>query len=357
MAWTLEPPVSTPTCTIDHRTSRSGLTSAVYTGIKPFAQQLIKPGDPEPAGSPALDVDKNVYDQCRVNEKIIEGIRIYDITCRTQEQSDRSSRNSQVGMGSGVQAAIRLRKRKQIYYFAGGGWQNQASPQHWALCSHMAVELTAQGYPTTISVISYPLAPKSPAGVTFPQLERLYYALLPSASNLDNTEEIIFAGDSAGGNIALALPLHILSMDGSARAPDSLMLMSPAVDLRNVNPDMSKVDHDDPMLSVKFVTQTAKAWCGNDVDPSDPRVSPLLGDVAVLARRGVSVNGVIGGYDVLAPDCVLFVKKCQEAGVRGKWLHWDKQMHCFPLAYKYKFVKEANEGVEWMIEVIKGDSQ
>jgi len=328
----------------------------VYTGIKPFAQRLIKPGDPEPAGSPALDVDKNVYEHCNVNERVVEGIRLYDIIPRSSEQPNASSRDGQVVMGSGLSSTASLRKRKQIYYFAGGGWQNQASSQHWALCSHMAIELTAQGYPTTISLISYPLAPNSPAGVTFPRLEKLYHTLLPSAGSLDNTEEIIFAGDSAGGNIALALPLHILSTDASARAPDSLMLMSPAVDLRNVNSDMATVDHDDPMLSVEFVTQTAQAWCGNDVDPSDPRVSPLLGEVAVLARRGVKVNGVIGGFDVLAPDCVLFVKKCQEAGVRGKWLHWDKQMHCFPLAYKYKFLKEANEGVEWMIEVIKGDT-
>lgn len=350
MAPKLEPLASTPSCTIDHRTSRTIITSALYQSLKPFGSYLVKPGDPAPAGSIPLDVDKAVYEHCDVHERTVENIRIYDITPRSMEQQHATSI---------ANISSSTRKRKQIYYFAGGGWQNQATTQHWTLCSHIAVELTSQGYPTVVSVVSYPLAPNSPSAVAFPQLEKLYHALLPaSLSNTGNNTdtEIVFAGDSAGGNIALALPLHILSKDPSARAPDSLMLMSPAVDLRNSNPEMAVVEKHDPMLSVQFVNETAAAWCGKDMDPSDPRVSPLLGDVTVLAKRGVRVNGVIAGYDVLAPDCVLFVKKCEEAGVRGQWLHWDKQMHCFPLAYKYKFLKEALDAVEWMIEVFKGVS-
>lgn len=381
MASKLVPPASSPSCTVDHRTSRAGLTSAVYLGLKPFGTLLIKPGDAAPPGSVPLEVSKGVYERCNVNERVVEGIRLYDITPRSLEQQHTTSHHTEPASvasanlrdtavlqhttdneAAGSQNATRSpRRRKQIYYFAGGGWQSQATSQHWGLCSHIAEDLTSKGCPTTVSVVSYPLAPNSPSAVALPQLEKLYRALLPTTGSTsgyvaDDEEEIIFMGDSAGGNIALALPLHILSTDQSARAPHSLMLISPAVDLRNTNPEMSVVEKDDPMMNVKFVIQTAQAWCGDDMDPSDPRVSPILGDVAVLARRGVKINGVVAGHDVLAPDALLFIKKCQENGVRGKWLHWDKQMHCFPLAYKYKLLKEATEAVDWMVEVIKDEA-
>lgn len=407
----------------------------MHTFIKPFGARLIKPGKPRPAGSPELRADEKVYDTCNVRQRLVEGIRVYDMnpratstaehfipaavfdiapemsaiqTTRTRESmhredQERSHDEAQVRArdfatapaaaprSKGGAPAAPRRRRKQVYYFAGGGWQNPPSPEHWKLCAHLCATLHARGQPATVSLVSYPLAPNSPAVDAFPLLVPWYHEALaapptraeqaelaelsrtPTNSSLGlgrvdtrasgsgsrrllsrhvEEEEVIFAGDSAGANVALALTMHVLATDPEARAPSSLLLVSPAVDLRNSNPAMREVERKDPMLSVQFVNGTAAAWCGKGGDASDSRMSPLLGDVRVLAERGVVVNGVVGTYDVLAPDALLFREKCEKAGVKGKWLEWEKQMHAFPLAFAYKVVKEAAEAVEWMVNVL-----
>lgn len=121
------------------------------------------------------------------------------------------------------QSSTRPRPRS-IYYFCGGSWNMPPSKDHWKLVAHLAVTLTKQGTPTTVSVVSHPLAPKSPAIVAFPMMEKLYYELFspvattaPDPNNKDDylpadvqIPEVILAGDSSGGNVALGLTLDML---------------------------------------------------------------------------------------------------------------------------------------------------
>lgn len=170
-------------------------------------------------------------------------------------------------------------------------------------------------------------------------------------------EDVIFAGDSSGANLALSLVHNILSQNPRARVPSRIMLISPVVDMRNGNPDMAAVDKNDPLLSSKFTGEVARAYCGVETDPADPRVSPLLRDQTVLGRRGVTVDGVIAGYDVLGPDARKLREKCQAQGVSGEWLEWEKMIHCFPLAFCYKFLPESNEAVDWILRRLMANEE
>ncbi|KAK3115447.1 hypothetical protein LTR53_005199 [Teratosphaeriaceae sp. CCFEE 6253] len=123
---------------------------------------------------------------------------------------------------------------------------------------------------TIVTVVSYPLAPHSPAPVAIPQL----------------------------------------------------MTWS--------KPDIRTVAKHDPILRIPFINGTAKKWRG-EWDATDLRISPLYADFTPLARQGIKVHGVVGGYNILGPDANLFREKCNAAGVHGEWLEWDKQMHVFPL--------------------------
>lgn len=406
-----------------HNSNRSFRTSLLQSGIKPFGSRLFKfPKVPYPPGSPELQAPEAVFDNCNVRQRQIGkvAIRLYEINSRssistrenfipaqihdlktereslhnassyattaeltqvqTHEQENVVSRDFATRSSTGP-----ARKRKHIYYFAGGGFQNVASEDHWKLCAHLCHTMTSRGHPTTVSLVSYPLAPSSPASVTLPMLELFYYEILPSTPPssyvgppqtngngnahephlaLTRTktryfvpdEEIIFAGDSAGGNIALSLVLNVLAQNPRARVPSRIFLMSPVVDMRNVNPAMAATDKNDPLLSKRFVEDVARKYCGDNTDPADARVSPLLRDVTVLARRGITVDGVIAGYDVLGPDARLFREKCQAQGVTGEWLEWDKMIHCFPLAFSYKFLPESNEAIEWIIGRLMADA-
>lgn len=192
--------------------------------------------------------------------------------------------------------------------------------------------------PSIVTLVSYPLAPHSPGKDSIPHLSRLYLTLMLESTA--NGERVTFMGDSAGGNVVLSLILHILKQGGKeGPVPHSIFVVSPCVDARNSNPQMKDVEPNDPILRVDFTGDVAAKWALG-TDRSDPIVSPLLDDLEILATRNVRLDGVVGTYDVLAPDALLLLKKAQTAQLRGKWLVWERQMHCFPLAW-YVFFQDS----------------
>jgi len=328
----LESYQKTSSIKITKRTNRSIYMCALQHMLKPFSTLLVKPPQPPyPAGSPQLKVYWTTRTKCNWQARRVDDIYIYDLTAK--HPASRKTKPEE------------KRRKKRIYYFAGGGWQSPASSDHWALCA----ELAKKTPDTTVSVVSYPLAPNSPAPVALPQLLKMQDSLLREAEEADET--VIFAGDSAGGNIVLCLTISALLENENARCPTAILAISPSTDLSRTNPDIKAVAKHDPILQIPFVTATAKAWRG-DLDACDPRISPVYADVSALARRGVLVHGVTGTYDILAPDAVLMREKLSKAGVSGEWLDWDKQMHVFPLTWPY-FLPEGRVAKEWMVDVLR----
>jgi len=230
-----------------------------------------------------------------------------------------------------------------------------ASADHWALTSKLAASCPD----TTVSIVSYPLAPSNPAPESIPVLLDLLPKLLHACA--DANETAILAGDSAGGNLALALPLEMLraaAAAGDANAapppmPAHILVISPSTDLRRTNPEIPILERKDPLLRHEFVKATSEVWRG-EWAADDTRLSPLLVPLEILKAlkdRGVQVHGVTGGYDILTPDALLFRDRLVEAGVGGSWLHWEKQMHVYPVAWRYG-LKESREAKDWMVEVI-----
>lgn len=335
---------------VTKRTNRSVYMFLLQHLLKPFKSQIVKPGRVFPAGSPKLDPHKKALKVCDVRERLVEGIYQYDLTAKVSQASRQPDYESTYNLAekdaiSDYQDDSEKPPRRRLYYFAGGGWQMPASSEHWALCADMAKNLAN----TTVSLVSYPLAPNSAAPGAFPQLMCLYRALLRDAE--DAGEEVILAGDSAGGNIVLCLTLAALLEAPDSPCPTVLMVMSPSTDLTRLNPEMTAIERHDPILNIPFINSTAKKWRGQ-WDPSDPRVSPLYADLAPLARRGVQVHGITGRYDILGPDAILFREKCNQAQVKGQWLDWDKQMHCFPLTWSFK-LPEGVQAKNWMLEVLR----
>lgn len=220
-----------------------------------------------------------------------------------------------------------------------------ASSEHWALCAEFASQLPD----TTVSIVSYPLAPNSPAPVTIPHLLRLYNHIMRDAQ--DANENVIFAGDSAGGNIILCLTLLALVEDENAPCPSALLAICPSTDLRRHNPDIQVIAKHDPLLNIPFINRTALNWRG-EWEAGDPRISPLLANIEPFVRRSIKIHGVVGRYDILSPDAILFREKCSLAGVQGEWLEWDKQMHCFPLTWGFK-LPEGVAAKDWMVDVLR----
>jgi len=214
---------------------------------------------------------------------------------------------------------------------------------------------------TTVSLVSYPLAPKNPAPLAFPWLMRFYRQVLDMA--YEANERVVLAGDSAGANIVLSLVLeavredalagHEIGAKGAKGRPEAVVAICPSTDLTRSNPRIDELAKSDPILTPAFVKQTAKAWHA-DWDPTDRRVSPINADISLLAQSGIQVHGITGGFDILSPDAIIFRDMLEKEGVQGKWLHWEKQMHCFVLTQAYG-VREATEAIDWVMDVLKAE--
>ncbi|KAH0368834.1 alpha/beta-hydrolase, partial [Aureobasidium melanogenum] len=327
------------TMEVSTRSDKSTPISLLQTLIKPFRPSLIKPKKEFPAGSPYLDVHKTAKKRCNVTERQVEGIWLYDMKPKTPSSPKEGS----------------MAKKRNIIYFAGGGWQMPPSPEHWKLCAELCHRIPD----SIVTIVSYPLAPNSPAKDSLPMLEKLYPYLFPVTEAEKETTEVIFAGDSAGGNLVLGLMVKVLSSTPSAPVPRKLVLVSPAVDLRKqpvasspYEKELVAADKKDPLLGIKFTNGTAENW-SRGADAEAPWISPVLADVSVFRERGVAIYGISAGADVLAPPARCFAELCKEQGVAGRWLHWEGLMHCFVLAWCYGIIKEAKEGLDWMIEVME----
>jgi acetyl esterase/lipase len=321
--------------TVIDRQDRSQLMAIVQFIVRQFRSYLNSDHPKHADGSIELDPPKSKLRGCTLSKRTVCDIHIYDITSPKK---------------------LPHKGKKRIYYFAGGSWQIPPSPQHWAMCVKMAIDMPD----SIVSVVSMPIAPNNPAPSSFPWCLRLYRALMAEAQ--ETGDRVIFTGDSSGANIVLCLTLEALKEDEeknldvstaetSSPHPVALMVISPSTDLTRTNPDIEKIAQFDPLLTPSVIRQTAKAWQG-DWDAKDRRLSPINADISLLAKRGIKVHGVTSGCDVLAPDGVIFRNKLAEFNVQGEWLHWEKQMHCFVLTLPYG-LREAKEGVQWIVDVLK----
>ncbi|KAI9658738.1 MAG: hypothetical protein M1821_002298 [Bathelium mastoideum] len=368
-----------------------------------------------PPESVRLKPPTAVLRKCTVKERQVDGIWIYDLEAKKTAPKQNMPRVDTSEHGPTGKFPNAQRKRR-IYYFAGGGWQMPASKPHWKTLAEILRRLsespssekpTQPAAQTVISVVSFPLAPASPAPITFPKLVKLYETLV--RTSIDAGEYIIFAGDSAGGNLACALVIHALSSTrpepedapmprqedketeatpsttstttNTSLAPHAILALCPSVHLCRDNncPILKSIEKKDPLLSIHFITCTADHWVGAQQsagrrlradapaeqmaaqppselpepwDKTDPRVSPLKGDIGALARAGVRVHGTTAGYDLLSGDARRFRDRCNEEGVQGKWLEWERQMHCWHLTWSFG-LPEAKEAIDWMVDVLR----
>lgn len=322
-----------PSIKVTERDDRSTLMSVLVHLVRLFRKQLNASEPKHEDGSIRLHPPKARLRPCTASHRTVCDVHIYDI----------------------VPPKLPTKTpMKRIYYIAGGSWQMVPSGQHWWVCAQLAEVLPD----TIISLISVPLAPNNTASSSFPWCLRLYRDLMRMADHAG--ERVTFMGDSSGANIILCVVMEALRQEAEnpeierTPRPVSLMTICPSTDMTRSNPDIEKLRKFDPLLSPEIIKATARAWYADDVDPADRIVTPLNADFSLLAKSGIKVHGVTAGYDVLSPDGVIFRNKCSEFGIKGEWLHWEKQMHCFVLTAPYR-LSEGKQGFYWVVDVIKRD--
>ncbi|GHC90321.1 esterase [Nocardiopsis terrae] len=203
---------------------------------------------------------------------------------------------------------------RAVLYVHGGTYVSEISPWHWVLISRMA------DTGCRVEVPLYGLAPEHTYREAFGFLQAVYRELLGRV----DPGRTVFAGDSAGAGLALALAQTLpgAGLPGPAR----LVLVSPWVDLTMSNPDISQVDPVDPWLSPVGLLEAARSWAGGD-DLSLPRLSPVNGELAGLPPMDL----YIGTHDVFLPDTRRLRDLVAEVGGTVNLSEEEGAFHVYPL--------------------------
>lgn len=143
---------------------------------------------------------------------------------------------------------------------------------------------------------------------------------------LENNDcgKIVFMGDSAGGGLALGLAEAL--RDQGDTCPEELILISPWVDVTLSNSDIKDYENLDPMLGIDGLRRMGEVWA-NGLDMTDPRVSPIYGDLSGLGR----VTLTTGTWEVLYPDSLVLAEKLKKAGVDCNLIVGERMIHCYPI--------------------------
>lgn len=194
----------------------------------------------------------------------------------------------------------------------GGGWVNEIVAPHWQLAASIAAESA-----TTVTVPIYPLVPLGTAEQVVPGVASLV------RDSVDRGVETRLFGDSAGGQIALSAALQL--RDAGIVLPRTVLL-SPALDLTWSNPRIDLVQPSDPWLARPGGRQFSELW-RDALEVTDPRVSPLYGDLSGLGPLSV----FIGTRDILQPDTQLLHQAAETAGVEIDFYEREGEVHVYAL--------------------------
>lgn len=141
--------------------------------------------------------------------------------------------------------------------------------------------------------------------------------------------QIAVVGESAGGNLALAL-VQRLKRD-ERELPAQLLLMSPWLDLSHSGASFEMLAGQDPSLSQSGLKTAAKSYAG-DHPLADPAISPLFGDLTGLPPMLVQV----GTQEILLSDSTRLSDFVLAADGQIKLETWEGMCHVFQL---YPFVE------------------
>jgi acetyl esterase/lipase len=142
------------------------------------------------------------------------------------------------------------------------------------------------------------------------------------------SEQIILAGDSAGGGLAMAL-CHYLK-DRGKQLPCGLIAMSPWTDMTASGESYVTNFERDPLFGNSYDTLVQNRDYIGDNDPMNAYISPLFGDFREFPPMLIQV----GSYEMLLSDSMSVAAKAREQGVKVKLSVYDGMFHIFQMAAK-----------------------
>jgi acetyl esterase/lipase len=205
-----------------------------------------------------------------------------------------------------------------LVFFHGGGFCSGSILSHRRLVTEAG---RAAGCRTL--AVAYRLAPEHPFPAALDDARTVWTALTGRLGC--RPERVVVAGDSAGGNLSVALANDLR---GAGReAPAGLWLLSPWTDLTMSGNTIKANDAVDPLIHAGYLEELASAYCPPGKDRRDPRVSVLFSDLAGSPPMLIQV----GAAETLLADSVRLAEAAGQANVPVTLEIWPHMIHAFPL--------------------------
>ena len=229
-------------------------------------------------------------------------------------------------------------KKYVILYCHGGGYSTGSSLYARTLTSKLAMS-------TSMDVLSfdYRLAPENPYPAATQDAMRVWNYLMLLGYG---ARDIILAGDSAGGNLALSLTLKL--KEEGRLLPRGLVLMSPWTDLTSSGKSHRTKAEIDPVLDAGYLAEMIHNYASGQ-DLKNPLVSPLFG-----AYEGFPPTYIqVGGNEILMDDSVMLYKKLLKANVSVKLDVFKGMWHVFQMS-PFKTAYEAmDKNAEFIYDICR----
>lgn len=227
------------------------------------------------------------------------------------------------------------KRRRVILYCHGGGYTSGGLGFSKVLASKLT---RATGL--DVLAFDYRLAPEHPYPAAVEDAQAAWDHLMRLGFG---ARDVVLAGDSAGGNMALVLCLR-LRAEGRM-LPGALLLMSPWTDMTCSGESLTERADIDPVLTPEYIYAVREAYAGG-LDPAQPELSPLLADLAGLPPTLIQV----GTHEILFSDAERLAERMKAAGTECRLEVWEGMWHDFQMYPSKSAAQAMQNAAHFLIE-------
>ncbi len=229
-------------------------------------------------------------------------------------------------------------KEHVILYCHGGGYST-GSPLYARTITSKLADSTSMD----VFCFDYRLAPEHPYPAAIEDAMKAWdYLMLMGYGARD----VIVAGDSAGGNLALALTLKL--REEGRFLPRGLILMSPWTDLTSSGKSYETRAESDPVLNKDYIDRIVTAYADGQ-DLQNPLISPLFADFTGFPPTYIQV----GSNEILLSDSKRLYQRLIHDDVSAHLEVFKGMWHVFQMA-PFRTANEAmDKNAEFVFEICR----
>lgn len=222
------------------------------------------------------------------------------------------------GMGCEWVRVQRAHMKKYVILYCHGGGYSTGSIVYARTLTTKLAESTSMD----VFCFNYRLAPEHPYPAAAEDAMKAWNYLMYLGYG---ARDVIVAGDSAGGNLALSLVLKLKS-EGRL-LPRGMVLLSPWTDLTASGKSYLSRQEVDPVLDREYLQRMTDNYAAGQ-DLKNPFISPLFGDMTGFPPTYIQV----GDNEMLLSDSTVLHKKMVKANVSVKIDVYKGMWHVFQMS-------------------------